>query len=456
MKNRLILLIVAMMLPGSTACQKKNPVEPDTGSFFSSKRVIKTALADYGHHSLDANYKTFISNNFDYIISGDRQLDFAFYKNINSDIVIFCYFNSYLHALDQPAPASERAYLHDLSNPANKNAPTKRLGRFFENDFYYAMNPGSSEWQAHSLKQINNILNNGFDGVHIDDVFSHLMHEDHFGAGQPMVIGRPDNYSEFSTVPAWYDAQQSHTDWKAYLAFLKQNIAEKIIFNGVNDLAENLQPINPSYHPINYLDVTDGSVHEGFVYNGKWVANPDDGFWGDEYWEAIVDQLIKIPADKIHGVVSYGDANYWKSRIYSFASFLIGYDPDRTVAFSYTANEFTLTYLPEWSLNIGAPVESFSSVLEYKDSGINIFSRKFENALVLVNPYSAATREIAVDAGYYLLKKSGDVNIKTIDGRIKVAIGENDQLKFEPVSSVQLQGYSAVILMKNNPISKRN
>jgi len=396
---------------------------------------------------VNGNHKEFIASHFDYIVSGDRQLDFAFFKGINPDIVIFSYFDSYLLAPDQPPPSSELAYQHDLSDPANENDPAKRLGRFEYGSSWYIMNPGASEWQTYSLDHIRAVLDNGFDGVHLDNVFAHLMHEDHFGTGQPMVVGQPDNYSEFSTVPAWYEAQPSHNGWKSYLAFLNRNIEKKVIFNGINDLAENLQPIRASYHPMNYLEVCDGSVQEGFVYNGQWVANPNDGFFGDEYWEAIVDILIHIPADKLHGVVSYGDANYWKGRIFSFASFLIGYDPEGRASFYYTADEFTLTYLPEWNLNIGAPVESHSSAQGYKDSANNIFTRKFENALVMVNPYGSATGEIQLDNGYYLVRKSGDVNVTTITGDTKVAIGKNDQLKFEPVSSVQLEGYSAAILM---------
>jgi len=446
---RPLMFTVMVLCMGLAACQGDSmPASPNFDSFFSPARPVKTGLVDYGHHVLSAKYREFIATHFDYIVTGEQDLDFDFFKNLNPDIQIFAYWNSILLALDQPQPLSESAFLHDLSAPDNERDPAKRLGRIFDSDFFYVMNPGAAAWQAHAANMINAMLDNGFDGIHLDDVYAHLMHEAHFNTDEPYLIGRPDNYTTFTALPAWYDAQQSHEDYMAFISYINDHTDRKVIYNGINDVAEDLQPILESRHPKAYLQVCDGSVQEGFVYNGLWVTNPEDGFFGDEYWEAMLDILIGIPDTKVHGVVSYGDVNYPKGRLYAFASFLMGYNPDKTISYYYAPNEFTLTYLPEWSLNIGKPLATFDSVAGYRDRENDVFVREFENALVMVNPHSSATNQIAVDKGYYLLKTSQDIDILSVDGRSHVAIGEKSQLTFEPVSTVQLEAHSAVILMR--------
>ena len=442
MKKTVILIFISTLM---FSCNKDdNNLTGPASDYLSTKRQLKTGVVDYGHHTLNPDFKDFIANNFDYVVTGEQDLDFAYYKNLNPDILIFAYWNSILLALDQTPPTSESAFLHD--GPANNSDPAKRIGRLFDSDFYYVMNTGETDWQTYSLNKINQILANGFDGIHLDDVYAHLMHEAHFNTDEPFLIGQPANYITFTTVPSWYNAQQSHDDHKAYISFINDNANGRVIFNGINDLAENLQPISSSLHPGDYLNVCDGSIQEGFVYNGLWVSNPEDGFWGDEYWEAIVQALMDISPDKIHGVVSYGDVNYEKARFYSFASFLIGYEPNSEVVFYYTIDEFTLTYLPEWNLKIGKPVESYNSVFDYKSD--NVFKREFDNALIIVNPYGSTTGNIELEGEYYKIKIGGNIDIQTIEGRSKTAIGENSQLQAVKVSSVSLEPYSAVILMK--------
>ncbi len=419
-----------------------NPVV-SAADILATDRQIKTGLVDYGHHTINPDYQEFIANNFDYIVTGEQQLDFTFYKTRNPDILIFAYWNSILLPLDETPPTSELSYLHD--GPANSNNPAGRIGRLFANDFYYVMNTGAADWQTYSLNKIQQMLANGFDGIHLDDVYAHLMHEAHFNASEPYLIGQPASYVPFSTLPAWYDAQQSHDDFKAYISFINDNLSGKVIYNGINDLAENLQPISPSLHPRDYLNGSSGSVQEGFVYNGLWTASPEDGFLGDEYWEAIVQTLMDIPAGKIHGIVSYGNVNYERARLYAFASFLIGYNQSAPVSFYYSPNEFTLTYLPEWNLKVGNSLENYSSVFDYKDN--EVFNREFENAMVMVNPYGTS---VNIDLGrkYNKIKVTGSINVVTISGNSQVAIGANTQLVTEEVSAVNLEPYSAVILMK--------
>jgi len=88
-----------------------------------------------------------------------------------------------------------------------------------------------------------------------------------------------------------------------------------------------------------------------------------------------------------------------------------------------------------------------TNVYAYKNMDYNIFIREFENAIVAVNPYGTATGVISLDATYNLLSKKQNIRVKKITGRIEVAIGENNQLQLDSVTSVQLEGYSAVILM---------
>lgn len=437
-------LIIILLVTSVFACRKDITQPVIETDFLSTTRTIKTGLVDYGHHTVNADYKEFIANNYDYIVTGEQNLDFNYYKNINANIQIYAYWNSILLSFDQTPPTSELTYLHNGS--INQNDPTQRIGRLFDSDFYYVMNTESAEWKTYSTNQINQILNNGFDGIHLDDVYAHLMHEAHLNSDEPFLIGQPNSYTSFTSPPIWYDAQQSHDNYKSYIDYIHNNATGKVIYNGINDHAENLQPISPSLHPKDYLSVSDGAVQEGFVYNGLWVNNPDDGFFGDEYWKAIVQTLIDSPSDKIGGVVSYGDVNFTKARIFAFASYLIGYKPDKEIPYYYAPNEFTLTYLPEWNLKVGLPIDNFTLINDYQIEGV--FKREFENAIILVNPYNITTGDIDLGAEYNKMNIIGNINIEIISGNNKVAIGDNSQLGFEKVSTVNLEPYSAVILMK--------
>jgi putative glycosyl hydrolase-like family 15 (GHL15) protein len=439
-------LLVVLFVPIILFSCDKREIKPviSASEYLANERQLKTGLVDYGHHTINPEYVDFIANNYDYIVSGEQDMDFPFYKGKNPDIQIYAYWNSILFSPTQVAPALESAYLHyGAANAAN---PLQRIGRIFDSDFYYVMDLGSTSWQEYSLNNINKIVANGFDGVHLDDVYAHLMHEAHFNAEAPLLIGQPDNFTSFSTLPAWYNAQESHDDFKNYIAYINNNGIGNTIYNGINDHAENLQPISASLHPKDYLRVADGSVQEGFVYNGLWATNPEDGFFGDEYWEAIVQTLIDTPPDKLNGVVSYGDVNFFRARIFAFASYLLGYSPNKETTYYYTPNEFTLTYLPEWNLKIGSPLVNKVSVYDYKVG--NYYQRAFENGMVLVNPYGSATGSINLGSDYQKLIITTDIDVKVINGNSKVAIGELNQLQLETVTSVEIAPYSAVILIK--------
>lgn len=411
--------------------------------FYGPGRVVRIGMVDYGHHAVNPVLKGFIAGHYDAISSGDQVLDFGFYRGVNPEVELFCYFNSFMLGLDQPAPVDEGAYLHDGSVGAGEWGPSNRLGKFFDGDFYYAMDPGSVAWQEHSRSEIQSVVDAGFDGVMVDDVFAHLMHEGHFSAGEPMVIGTPGGYTEFSVMPGWYDAQGSHGGWDSYLGALGQEIDGLVIYNGINDLAEDGAAIELALHPAGYRDGCDGSIQEGFVYSGKWVKNPADGLVGDEFWEATVGVLMDVPAGKRHSVVSYGDANYFRARVYALGSFLIGYDPSRRDTFYYTPDEFTLAWMPEWEIALGSPVESHGTLDGYRDAYHAVFIRRFTNGVVIVNPYGESSGLIPLGEKMFEVREAGE--IVEMNG---TAIGTGDGLAFVGVKSVVVDGYSAVILLQ--------
>jgi len=416
--------------------------------FFSLQRVVNIGLVDYGHHAVDPAREDFIAENYDVLVSGDASLDLGFYQGSSSPIELFAYFNSFMLAPDQPAPSDEGAYLHDGSVPPARHGPANRIGKLFGGGFHYVMDPASPPWQDHARAQVEALLAAGFDGVLIDDVFAHLMHESHFNFGEPLQIGTPANHRPFWTVPGWYDAQASHDGWAAFLASLSGSLRGEVVYNGINDLAERQAPILPSLHPGTYLGVSDGAVQEGFVFNAKGLADPAAGLLGDEYWEGTVEVLMGIPAGKRHAVVSYGDVNNWRGRAYSLASFLLGYDPTQKQSFYYTPDEFTLTWLPEWSLRLGTPTDSFPSLADYLDSQHHVYLRHFSKGMVIVNPYGTATGLIPLGSPYFQVEKESPIRVQPGAGGSPEAIGGWDNLRFTRLISLQLAPYSAALLIR--------
>ena len=97
---------------------------------------------------------------------------------------------------------------------------------------------------------------------------------------------------------------------------------------------------------------------------------------------------------------SDGDVNSWRARVYAFASYLIACTPESNATFYYSLNELTPTWLPEWTLDLGDPIETYTTLQGYKNIDNQVFSRRFAHAVVVVNPYGTATGMIPLPKAY--------------------------------------------------------
>ena len=99
---------------------------------------------------------------------------------------------------------------------------------------------------------------------------------------------------------------------------------------------------------------------------------------------------------------SNGDEEDHAGRIYSLASFLIAAGDNSL--FNYNpapaANYFLVYRFPEWDIDLGRPLVQYEHLDEaLLDGTDNVYVRRFERGMTLVNPTDTAASDIPVPVG---------------------------------------------------------
>ncbi len=210
----------------------------------------------------------------------------------------------------------------------------------------------------YALTASEQIYEYGYDGLFIDSA-SHKLN--------PAAVSgnMPDDYD----VAEWYTGRVEG------LAFIKSYLPDKtVIFNGLHSRAGAEDS----------LANTDGGMWETFSFK------PGSGeYQGLELWQEAI-ELTARHSDK--GVVLVvkdqpGLDNDIQKRVFSVGGYLLV--SNENVIFSMTNSEDQATdlpyYYPEYTLDFGAPLGA------YAVSENGLYTRTFENGIVLVNPYPDQT-----------------------------------------------------------------
>ncbi len=205
---------------------------------------------------------------------------------------------------------------------------------------------------------------------------------------------------------------------QAYRAALGPSKA--LVYNGLSTLS------------MDFLSAADGSAEEG-VFLARWFPNgyvPTPG-WTDAISHTI--QAVQIQHRAVLDLIEVHEDDI-PGRIYGLASYLMCKGDFHYLALNWS--ETTTVYLPEMDLLVGQPIETYLDVTQYRH-GSGIYGRRFERALVLINPGEATITE-ALPTTMYRVDP---------DGGVVPELGGDGQLLYTPVSSVTLGPYSAAILL---------
>ncbi|MFV1949864.1 MAG: putative glycoside hydrolase [Anaerolineales bacterium] len=437
-KHRLYSLAVLITLL-SSACSSGAPpsaVKLPTQTSFSEpplrvhvtaeNRTLKLGLCDFSaDSSLDGEfqfmerYPDFVAARYDALVDGSVSPErAAFLKENNPDMLLLAYWDIFILPFDQSSDMPEEVFLHD-ADTGNRIVYTSYPGHFL-------MDPASEEWREHTLARVEEMLVMGYDGVHLDDVWADL--ELHGGPNFVQADSSGNLLSEpYQETPSWYSKEIYMEDTKNFITFIEGNIGPAITYyNGLNE--------NPGFDEAYYLPAADGVGLEAPLV-ADWV---EDGIRGNEsFWSAALEAYLSVPENKIVSWIDFGKRDEIQSRLYSLASYLLVMRQDSY--YMYTPQCWHLTYLPEWDLDFGQPLNSPANLADLRDPETGLYLREYTNSLVLVNPDDTNLKTIQLEGEY--------LKVIPVGGNIPELGGEG-RLTFERVSSLTLQPQEGALLLK--------
>ncbi len=282
------------------------------------------------------------------------------------------------------------------------------------NDF---VDPADSLAQHHwvnyyAITASGQVIAFSYDGLFIDSAGHKL--------GESAVEGNmPYDYSD----ETWRDGRYSA------LQYIKSQLPDNtVIFNGLHS----------GNGADSSLSFTDGGMWEDFAYDIH-----DGHYKGLNRWLAAINCLNNhnVNSKLVLVVKKPGLSSDMQARMFSVASFLLVANENTALSLSDYALLNTLQYYPEYEINLGSAIDSF----EMSDD--TLFTRAFENGLVIVNPSSVKSKTCFIDKKYYQIipVDGGVIDSEAIyNGHLTYQAVESDEIEVSPVSAVVLLDSAAL------------
>jgi hypothetical protein len=211
---------------------------------------------------------------------------------------------------------------------------------------WYGMDAASSDWISHYISQCRTILATGADGIFADDATREILWR-------------------LDCPPVGFNRENWINSIASMISSVKKAIEpKKLIFNGLKNDHK-------------FLKYADGGMIEGF-------AHTYSGYVKKKKWENQIDAMLKSHLNKKILVISRGEEEDRAARIFSLASFLLGYS--KTSYYCYAERYGRVKFYPEYEIDMGDPIEYPRSVRHLCDKKTGVYSRKFKNGIIIVNP----------------------------------------------------------------------
>ena len=260
-----------------------------------------------------------------------------------------------------------------------------------------------------------------YDGLFIDSA-SHLL--------KPSMMQKGE-------MPWDYDPIQWRLARYASLKFIKSYLPDKIvIFNGLHNGAG----------ADSSLAVTDGGMWEDFAFESDSTAR----YKGIHKWRKAIKCMEenRDSSNLVLVVKKQGLMDDIQSRIFSVASYLLIENPNTVLSLSDYAYDTALQYYPEFDIDLG---DASGDFVERDDS---LYSREFENGLVIVNPSSALNKTFNLSKNYWKVVPIGGGFVDTLgnwEGHLTYESISAGVVSLPPVSALILRD-SITTSVNDNPI----
>ena len=190
-------------------------------------------------------------------------------------------------------------------------------------------------------------------------------------------------------------------------------------------------------------DTTDYSGVDGVMIEGFAGWGPQDPFDLAD-WQLQMNRILGLARqDKIIIAQSYlWEPDDIETRLFYLGNYLLVKGRHSFINTDYSMEP---EYFPEYDIQLGAPLDALPAGIDgLLNAGWGVYTRSYENGLVLVNP-GPDSRGVDLGGTYYLARPSG--------GGLVPANGDISgwSVAYEPVDRVDLAPYQAAILLNAAP-----
>lgn len=306
----------------------------------------------------------------------------------------------------------EKAYAHSIKSPFDK----KRIKNKYNNKFL--MNIFSKEYENFLLNNlIEKTKDRNFTGILFKDVDFNLT-------------------DKIDYAPERYNKNSYNQRILELLNRVKTTLKiDNILVSGLFENISSLPAINF------FKNLKFGGMTENFVYSIFKIFNTSNEKIYVKFLNLINDfssSKLYLAYNKLKGI--YSEKLSTEERMYSFISYLFIFKLNVYYLIEDNSLNTPFQYYPEMDVDIGNPVENFSDITFYYDKYIQIYKRKFEKGIIMVNPFPFS--KIITFDKYYILLKFSD-SIFSLENN-------NFPSKLEKIKTKQIiiPAYSGVILLE--------
>ena len=282
----------------------------------------------------------------------------------------------------------------------------------------WIMDPGNKNWQDLYLYKVKDAITNlYYYGVHAD------------GAGDKCPAGmyQCDDY-EFALR-----VKDLLSKVNAELDSLEAEVGRELT------LSSSILSASGNNYPFLLLEEVDAAGLDSSAYNCKTIGYREEQDWIEGLNRSIrtENEFYKIP--NLDNVVEIDNID---ARMFIITTYLLARGNQTTLSAEDSIYSGNLNFFPEWSIDLGKPLQEFPRIQDYYNSTVDLYERDYEKGKVFVNPKEYDIL-LQVPAGYQLVEISGG-NVPEIGGDGKVTL--------KSIDTVTVKSKSGVILL-SSPIA---
>lgn len=388
-----------------------------SGAAATPARIAKLGLCDYSN--LAASNPSFVASHFNSAVIGAASTGtVSALHAVNPNLEVVGYLSSITTEVSVASSHPASSFLVDpqlqarlLSSSTGINEPHVPV---------YVMDPASKTWQAEAAAAVSLAYARGEQGLLLDLVFGSLT--------ELWPTAEPEGHANYQAVPSWYTDASWQASMKSFLKATRKALGPKgtLAINGLAPL-----PGNPE---LTYAGLASVAIEEGWAYDRRREAVSQSPYVTGSDWQRLLDTVLAAPAKTRITVQSYGPLDDPAARNYALGSFLLA--ERKTWAYAYAPDCRTLTWFPEYGLDLGAPKGNAKSAADLTQVVPGVYDRRFTKGRVLVNPSASDTATVALGQ---------TCTLQTPSGSTVAELGGDATLSVSAVRSVTLGPHSAAI-----------